>query len=468
MPVKRKFQLLIKTETSEGISSNPGASDAVLAYDPEPSDGPELLDRVPTGPSLSRDFRPVGRNSAQLAFKQDFRGSGDTSIPVDAPDWARSLETSGFKRVSPTALTMPSPTGTGWQVGEIVSQSAGAVRALVVGCFAAGVLTRRLTAAGTVVVVPIVGIPTAAATTGESSGTTATASAAAAYAGVAYAPTSRRLFNIVTAAACAVAVGETVTIERAGLVVGSAQVVVNNSGFTNVDCTLLYGEVANGDTVRAAAGGTTTISTGPTQTETPSVTASFNEDGERSLLLGGRADWTLGGAVGEPLQFQFTLRGDVGPIVDAAPIATGALSTIAAPRMLGAICSFGRGAEIYALATKDVQIAAGAQVEPNLDANRAGGSIGSNVVDRVPEITVTVDRTNSAFPWRTLRDASTPVRAAFLLGTTPGQIVGVIAPRCQATEVSRGDASGINTWSVKLNPSRILETGDDELFLVQL
>jgi hypothetical protein len=86
----------------------------------------------------------------------------------------------------------------------------------------------------------------------------------------------------------------------------------------------------------------------------------------------------------------------------------------------------------------------------------------------VPEITVTVDRAHSTFPWRDVVKNATPVRASFLLGRTPGNIVGVIAPRCQATVAARAEAEGINTQQVTLRPVRIQEAGNDELFIVQL
>lgn len=468
MPVTRKFQVLAKVETSEGVDSSPGASDAILAYDPQASSETALLDRVPTGPSLSRDLRPVGRRSGELQFKSDLRGSGDTSAPIDEPDWGKLVKTSGMKAVTPKALTMPSPTGTGFQLGEELTQSAGAIRGVVVGLLSAGVPVHRLTGAGTVIVVPVTGTLTAAASTGASSGTTATASAIADYAGVAYKPTSRKLQNMVTAAACAAAVGEVVSIERAGVRVGGAQIIVNNGGFTNVDFTLLDGDVANGDTVRAAAGGTTTITTGPTMTETPSLTVQYNEDGEQRKILGARCDWTLAGSVYEPMQFEWSLRGDPGTAVDAVPVATSGLSTIAAPRLVGAICAYGRGAEIVKVATKELRVARGVTVEPNLDANRANGSTGSNVTDAQPELQVTVDRTHSAFAWETFQNNSTAIRFAAILGTTPGNIMGVIAPRCQITGLTRGDANGIATWQVTLAPIRLLEAGDDELYLVQL
>jgi len=341
---------------------------------------------------------------------------------------------------------------------------------VVVGLFTGGVPVERLRgAAGTIVVAPLVGTFTAAATTGESSLVAVTASAAAAYAGVCYRPASQQLVRITTAAACAAALGEVVQIERpSGTVVGTMQILVNNGSFTDVEGTLLYGSVANTDTVRAAAGGTTTINSAPVQTETPTATALFNEDGELFKVLGSRCDWTLGGVVGEPWQFQWTLRGDPGPTVNGLPVVAGSFGTTVGPQMLGALLCYGRGAETYRLSTKEVRIAAGNAVAPNLDGNRDGGSTGSNITARVPEITVTVDRAHSTFPWRDVVKNATPVRASFLLGRTPGNIVGVIAPRCQATVAARAEAEGINTQQVTLRPVRIQEAGNDELFIVQL
>jgi len=341
---------------------------------------------------------------------------------------------------------------------------------VVVGLFTGGVPVERLRgAAGTIVVAPLVGTFTAASTTGESSGVAVTASAAAAYAGVCYRTASQKLVRITTAAACAAAVGEVVTIERpSGTVVGSIQILVNNGGFTDVEGTLLYGSVQNADTVRAAGGGTTTINAVPVQTETPSGTAQFNEDGEQFRVFGSRLDFGLGGVVGEPWQFDWTLRGDPGATSNALPPVAGSFGSIVGPQMLGSLLCYGRGAETYRLATKEVRLAAGNAVAQNLDGNRDGGSTGSNITARVPEITATVDRVHSTFPWRQIVKNATPIRVAFLLGRVPGNIMGVIAPRCQAITAARADADGINTQQVTLRPSRIQDSGNDELFIVQL
>tara|TARA_R110002095_G_scaffold38058_2_gene35382 strand:- start:682 stop:2100 length:1419 start_codon:yes stop_codon:yes gene_type:complete len=472
MPITRKFQFLFGVESSEGQAATLGASNAVQAYEPQLSGGPSFDDRTPTGASLSRGPKSIGRDEGEFTCKTDFRGSGDTSDPITEPDWGVLGKCSGLVAFTPSSVAVGAPSsGTGIQFGEIVFT--GATRGVVIGLLASGVPVDQLTGAGTLILAMLTSGEFATADTleGESSGTQADATGdSAAYAGVAYKPTSRKLFNIVTAAACAAAVDEIVTFERAGIFVGAAQVVVNNGAFTDVEMSLIEGNVAQGDTVRAADGvSTTTISApGPVQTETTSGTAQFNEDGEQSQLLGSRTSWSLDGEAGGPLQFTWTMRGNPTTPVDASPVATTGLGTITAPNFRGAICSYAYNSQIHRLSTKSLSFTNGGQIEDNLDANAVSGANGSDVVDRAPVISTTVDRTHSAFPWRTLQREGTNVRVAYMLGTTPGNIVGIVAPKCQVEGVQRSNSNGKMTWDLQLNPLKVLEQGDDDFYLVQL
>ena len=193
-----------------------------------------------------------------------------------------------------------------------------------------------------------------------------------------------------------------------------------------------------------------------------------NEDGEQSQFLGSRTAWSLDGEAGGPLQFTWTMRGNPTTPIDANPIATTGLGTITAPNFRGAICSYGYNAQIHRLTTKNLSFSNGGQIEDNLDANAVSGSNGSNIVDRAPVVSVTVDRTHSAFPWRELQREGTPVRVAYMLGASPGNIVGIVAPKCQVEGVQRSDSNGIMTWDLQLNPLKVLEQGDDDFYLVQL
>lgn len=478
MGLVRKQQIQVAQESSEGVEPTFTAADAVQVFDPSMSDDPDVQKRTPSGPTLSRGLSTIGRKNRQLTFTSHFRGSGDTSLPVTAPDWGKLGLACGYKTCNLRKLTLGAVVGTGFQVGELVTQSAGAIVGVVVGAFTSGgALTHRLnTSGGHLVVVPLgASVFTPAATTGSSSASTSTASAEAAYEGYAIQTTSEKLMVVQTGAWSAgtpAGLYETLAVEdvATGVVVGAVQVIVDNSGpFTNMDVTLLWGSIASGNRLRTASGsGTATISTAPVQTKTTSAAFRRNLDGRRKTLLGSRGDFTLDGEVGGPLQFAWTFSGDPGTDIDAAPVVTSGLSQITAPRLLGAICAYGKGSEIYRLPTKKVGFNNGGTVAPNLDANREGGATGSNVTDRDPSFAITVDNVKSAFDWEGARDSVTLIRTAILLGTTKGNIVGLVAPVCQVTQANEGDAEGVATLDLTLEPKGVAESGDDEIYLVQL
>jgi hypothetical protein len=90
------------------------------------------------------------------------------------------------------------------------------------------------------------------------------------------------------------------------------------------------------------------------------------------------------------------------------------------------------------------------------------------VVDAQPKITLTVDKTHGNFPWENLISDGTAIRFAAILGTTLGNVMAIVAPRCQVTSLKPANVDGYDCWNVELSPCRVLEAGDDELFLAQL
>lgn len=480
MPLTRKQQILAKLETSEGVNASPTGTDAVLVYEPSLSDDVQTSDRVPAGATLSRDFVPIGRKTRTITFSSDLRGSADTSIPITAPEWGTLISASAFKSVAPVALPVTSLSGTGYQVGEIVQKSS-TIRGIVLGCFVGGALVHRMTANGTVVVCPIQGTFTSTGTlTGESSGTTGTLGTVAAYAGLAYLPTSEKLINCLPGSwsAAVPAVGDVATIKSGTLVVGFAQIIADNSGgtFTDLDVTLLSGTIGNGNTLTVGAN-VATIGAAPTMKRTPSLTIRHNLDGRRRDMVGARGDFELRGEAGGPLIFSWTFTGDPATAADAAPVTTTGLSSIRPPRLQGAIVCVGRrvdttngdaAVDFFRLPTKSVSYTAGNSINPNLDANSTGGSTGANVTDRDPQISAQIDQTHSGFDWEAFRDSALATRIGVLAGTTPGQIVGFVAPNCQVLEAALGDADGVAVHDLGLRPRRVLESGDDEVCFFQL
>lgn len=477
MPVTRKQQILAKIETSEGTSASPGSSDAVLVFEPSIQDTADISDRVPSGPTLSRDFAPIGRKTRTITFKSDFRGSGDVTSPVDPPDWGRFVQACGYRTGTLTVLQLnaTAPTAGGFMVSEVVQDAGGALGVVVAVGTGAGLLNgvRLSVASGFLVVAVLSGTFATGLVGGLSSLSTATVSAVAAYDGLTYQPTSEKSTTITTGSwtgTAPAAVGEVLTVESTGgVALGSVQILRDNAtGFTNFDATQLYGSIANGNVLRSVGGGTATISAAPVMKRTPSLTIAHNLDGRRRDLLGARGDFTLAGEVGQPMQFDWSFTGDLGSALDSPQITTTGLSSIRPPRLLGSVVAFRLGAQTLRLPTKRLSFANGATVNPNLDANRAGGATGSNVTDRDPSIQVSVDQVHSAFDWEAARDAGTVVGFAAILGVTVGQIVAITAAQCQVVEVAQGDADGVATFDVTMKLRRYLESGDDEVFLSQL
>lgn len=482
MPVTRRQQILAKIESSEGQNANPTGSDAILVYEPELSQEVDTVERVPAGSSMSRAFDPVGRKKRSVKFTSDFRGSADTTIPITLPEWGTLGQGAGLRPIQPIQIPVTSVSGTlGYQLGEIVQKGSSAIRGVVIGLFSSGAIVHRLTGSGTVVVAPIAGTFTSTGTlTGESSGTTGTIGTVASYAGLCFAPTSDKRMNVTTGSwsASAPAAGDTALVKASGIIVGICQIVVDNAAgaFTDIDVVLLQGTISNGNTLTVGAK-TATISAAPTQSRTPSLTIAHNLDGRRRSIVGSRGDFELSGESGQPLKFTWTFEGDSVAAVDALPATTSALSSVIAPRLLGALIAYGQRVDTTAgdtatdfvrLATKSLNLKASNTVSANLDANAAGGTVGSNVTDRKPVLNAVVNEVQSGFDWDAIVEYATPVRFIAILGTTPGNIVGIVVPNAQAKAAPIGDSDGLVTRDVSLEPKRVLESGDDEYFLVQL
>ena len=482
MPVTRKQQVLTQTEVSVGSGAPVayGASHAIQITDPTISDSVETTSRAPSGPTLSRDKATVGRKARQLSFTSELRGSGTVGV---APDFGQLLKACGYKASDLRDIDLSGTsggTGYGFHLGEQVYQGASYAAATAVGvvvcCLsAAGAVLENADATGERIIVALVSGDFADATNtiGKSSLYENTITSDVAYSdGFGYQVTSRVLVQVDTGAWSGtdpVDVGEILAVERAGKRVGAVQIISDN-GSTWVDMmvTNLWGTMLNGDTLRSAGDGTAVIGSAPVQSETTSQAFQHNLDGRNRQLVGARGDVSASGESGAAIEMAWTFDGSAGTDSDALPIVTSGLNSTTAPRLAGAICAYGQGVNTLRLQTKSVQLTAGNSVNPNADANATGGASGSNITDRELSLAVTVDISHSNFDWEAARDNAEELRLAFVLGDTRGNIICITAPKVQATEVSISDAEGIATFDVTLNPYRINESGDDELYICQV
>lgn len=481
MPLQnKKQQVLAEVESSEGTAATLTAASGVQVFDPQINTTSELQERAAASPSLSNDFAPVGRSQRTITFKTDFKGSGSTA---SAPPFGKFLQGGGWKQTPSTSmrlLTIAAVTGgPGFQVGEIVQQTA-SNRGVIVCILDSGNVPkhRTLTSGDKLVVAVLTGTLGTAATTGESSASVTTPSAAAnAPLVFGYQHTSEKLVTLVVASwtGSPPVAGDVVKIENATTneLIGAVQVIRDNgAGMLNFEATFLWGQPGFNSTaaqnrLRSPANGTATLTTAPVQSRGQSLTIGHNLDGRNRPMLGSRGDFTLEGDAGTPLQFTWTFTGDPGTDVDALPVATTGLSTVSAPRLLGAYIHFGIGAESYRIPTKRVSYSNGGTLISNADANRAGGSTGGLLTERGPSFTFTVDNQNGAVDWETAQRNGTPVRVAVILGTVAGNIEYMVAPYCQVVECPLGNVENVSTFDVTLRARRVLEAGDDEVYIGQ-
>lgn len=477
MPLlNKKQQILAAIETSEGTAVTLSASDATEVFNPQIQTTVDVQERAPASASLSSSTAAVGRKQRSLTFEADFKGSGSTGT---APPWAKYVQGSGFRLTTTVRLlTLGAVTGIGFQAGEIVQQTS--TNRGVVLCIldASNNPKHRTTTTGDKLVVAVLtGTLGTAATTGESSASTSTPSAAANATAWSYQHTSEKLVTLQVASwtGGAPAVGDVLRVENVTTseLIATCQVIRDNGSMLSFEVTLLHGQPGFNATfaqnrLRTPANGTAVLSAAPAQSRGQSLTIGHNLDGRSRPILGARGTFTLEGDAGGPMQFKYSFTGDAGTDADALQVTTTGLSSVSVPRLLGAWVLFGNGVESYRLPTKRVSYDNGGQVIANADANRAGGSTGGIISDRAPSLTFTVDNVNGAFDWEGALAAGTPIRVAVIAGTTQGNIMCIVAPIAQVTECPIGNADNVSTFDVTLRARRVLESGDDELFLVQV
>lgn len=459
MPIEAKHLILTKIETSQGVDASPGASDVVAIFTPKVTDSYDIQRRQPAGFSLSQDVNPVGRNTRQVTFVQDFAGSGALGT---APPWGKHVRACGMRELDTDALTISTVVGK-IQMGEPVQVTGDATRwGIAIGSAATGATALTVAwMAGTK--------PTASdALTGMASGATCDVDGIATRS-KAYRPDSTALVEVVVASwagGSAPVVGAHLVVVFAGEIVGGGTVFSKTSD-TQFKIAMQWGSIAAAVTLRTAAAATTTVTT-VVQSNVPSLTIVSNLDTLERRVLGARGSWRLTGDNSQALQFEYTFLGQVGPHTDVgAPALTG-LSTISPPRLVGAVVGVGIGADFLRLPTKRIELDIAGQVGMRGDANQPGGDIGSDISTRTPLLRATFDKVGfgSANLLSRLQQGTT-VRFACKFGTTAGNTMVISAPRCQIENIEDGSDNGIATNIVTLAPKRFTFDGDDEFILAQ-
>jgi hypothetical protein len=479
MPLRRKHQIAAKLETSEGTdpwgaSTPPATGDFLTVFEPDVADSVELNERQVAGASLSRGFDSVGRATRSVTFRSDL--VGDTTSAATVPPWDALIRASGFR-----AQAMNESSGTvangPFYIGERVGDSdwgAGTPTNW-------GLAVNKATGAGaTLYVIPIAGTWDASVTAvyGEQSGATiATATTpGTSTEGVAYLPDSTKTLSLdITAGGWSggtPSAGDVLVIKdgTTGEQKGSAFLV---SGTDPLVVSLFYGSVADDDTLHEPGGGSATLesSNAVTIVSSPSIGLYSNLDSLERRALGCRGEFTVGGEVGQVLEFNWTFQGSSVDADDSVQVTGATSDTLQGPRFQGAVLGVGydrdqdgNGYFQDCFPIKSVEFAPGNTLEDRRAPCSATGLQGATITDRDPTITLEVEQVGTAaFNWFSAQRNAWPVSIGFYIGTEVGNRVGMIAENCQVTEVTDSEADGLATHNVTLRCRRIQESGDDEV-----
>lgn len=457
MPVANRHLILSKVETSPGQDANPTGADGVLVYAPRIEEDVTLQQRRPASFTLDRDIELIGRQLRRATFQQDFAGSGNVAV---APGFGKHLLACGFQQASVQNVTISALSGR-FLLSEKVEVTGESDRWGIALNTATGTLLQLAWIAGAV--------PTAVdSLTGTASAATADVGSVTAN-NFAYRPDSDQLIELQTAAwsgGSAPAVGDHVIFQTGGNTVGGGTVISKTSD-TQFKVDMQWGVIAATYTVATAAGASTTAST-VTATNVPSLSIYSYRVNKLRRLLGCRGDFTLRGANSESMRFEFTFTGQVGAHADAAFPSVGNLGSISPPRLLGAQIGVGIGDQHLLLRAESIEFAPQNSVGVIGDANQPGGIVGTSITDKNYELRVTFGETgyDSADLLKKMQDVET-VRFGARFGTGPGNVMAIVAPRVQVTNVEDADSDGEATNVFRFAPRLNDFTGDDSIVLAQ-
>ena len=473
MPLARVFQLAAKVESSEGQEETLTADDVVVVTEVSVDDSTDFEENNTSGQSLSGDFQTAGRTTRTMTFQQELRGNTTGATDQDkssaAPPWDRFLRPSGFEKVGLQRVTGSITSGP-FMIGEILDGGSGG----------SAVVVTPSKGSEELFVIPLEGALSGTLTGRDSGASISTPTITDDY-GTGYRFVSQKTARVeVDTWTSTPSIGDVFTVFASATSkeqVATGQILADRSvsdTFVDLEVLITSGGLAAGNVMRvgsrSAAVETVEALAGP------SLTLLSNQDGKRRVNTGARGDFTLDVPPGDKGTFSFTFEGSGPPATDEAPIPGASADPLAAPRFQEAMLHMGynRGDAgspdhfFACLPLKSFQLAISATVELHTNPCAPEGIDGSNITDRDPTVTIEVDHVGvTGFDWGGALRNSTPIRFGFVFGTEVGNRVGIICPRCQVTSLSDGEAEGLLTDSVELKLRRILEAGDDELFIVK-
>jgi hypothetical protein len=236
------------------------------------------------------------------------------------------------------------------------------------------------------------------------------------------------------------------------------QMVVEGKGATGGGIAPEYGTLLKGCGFSEVIVASTSVTYAPISTGDPSLTVGLYTDGMRQMISGARGTFTMGGAVGEGLMFNFNFQGVQDLVTDVALLAPTYLATVPVP-MLGMTFTV-HG--VTTLFCSNFSIDLGMSLSPRQDFVKTSGYASVMLGDRKPVCNFVVEKPLVAGKdWYGIWSAGTEGAISLVLGSVAGNVITIAAPKFQVTNITEQDDNGRAMLSIdgKLN----MNAGDDEL-----
>lgn len=205
----------------------------------------------------------------------------------------------------------------------------------------------------------------------------------------------------------------------------------------------------------------TSVEYAPASAAVPSMTLAIYMDGIIKKIWGARGDVKLVLDKGKPGLLQFVFTGADFSLVDGALLAGVSYSAVKPPVFLAALFEY----DSYAANIGKLEIQTGNQVELRDDVSAPSGFASALIVNREPKAVfdpeaVLVATKDFFGQWR----GSDGMAMSFSIGSAPGNIITVSAPKAQIEDLKLADRKSIRAFNITAGLK--MDAGDDELSIL--
>lgn len=183
--------------------------------------------------------------------------------------------------------------------------------------------------------------------------------------------------------------------------------------------------------------------------------------GEIYTMIGGRSSFTLASDGASPAMYTFNTQGLLSGSVIDGNVAAITYNQTLPPKTENITLALGT---FLTAIVRSFSLEYGREINPRLNLNAVDAHAGFAGARRTPALNVTIEiPTLSTFDIYELRRNATQFAADFQIGTVTGNILEVIMPNCQITNISVSEDGAVSTADLTISPSSVNGASDVRL-----